>query len=146
MTDVITAKIYKIVCNVTNRVYIGSTTLKYLSQRMGVHRLQTSSCTSHLVLESNDYNAFLVEVVALDERYERERWYILNTTNVVNKQIPHAKDYDPAEYMRDASKKHYYKNQEAKKIKNLEHYHNVVKPRRLALKAAVVESRPLSNE
>ena len=31
-------KVYKIVCNITGKIYVGSTTKEYLSQRLTLHR------------------------------------------------------------------------------------------------------------
>ena len=49
-------KIYKIVCRITNLVYIGSTTNKYLCNRLGhhnhaFHKKTASQCTSKEVLK-----------------------------------------------------------------------------------------------
>ena len=56
-------KIYKIVCNTTGLIYIGSTiqTLKErLSQHKSKYRL-SRTCSSHLVLENNNYDIILIE-------------------------------------------------------------------------------------
>ncbi len=91
-------KIYKIVCNITGKVYIGSTTRKYLSERLAHHRQDyelykkgiNGYITSFQVLENNDYHIILLENFPCDnknERNARERHYI-ETIECVNKQLP----------------------------------------------------------
>ena len=91
-------KIYKIVCNVTGKVYIGSTTRKYLSERLAHHRSdydlykkgKKGYITSIQVLENNDYDIILLENFPCNDKNERnarERHYI-ETIECVNKQYP----------------------------------------------------------
>ena len=53
-------KIYKIVCDDTNKVYIGSTTELYLSNRLKGHRSACKSkkgiCTSREIIQNNNYH------------------------------------------------------------------------------------------
>ena len=68
MSDFSKAKIYKIVCNVTGLVYIGSTIQK-LSKRLSNHRhkykqyLDNKSryVTSFKILENDNYEIILIE-------------------------------------------------------------------------------------
>ena len=80
-------KIYKIVCNKTGLIYIGSTTKHYLSDRLGSHRAnyklylktKTKYITSAKILENDDYNIILLESYpckSKDELLARERHYI----------------------------------------------------------------------
>ncbi len=91
-------KIYKIVCNITGLIYVGSTTEKHLSHRLGKHKAyyknwldgKCTMTTSYKILENNDYNIILLELVpcnSKDELQKRERYYI-ETLNCVNKYIP----------------------------------------------------------
>jgi hypothetical protein len=87
-------KIYKIVCNKTNLVYIGSTIQKYLSNRLKGHlydfKTQRKNSTSFKVLESNDYYIELVELYSCnskDELLVRERYYF-DIFECVNKLKP----------------------------------------------------------
>jgi hypothetical protein len=143
MANIKLAKIYKIECLQTGQVYIGSTTQRYVCQRLGSHahesRTARNNCTSHQILERNNYSVTVLETVPVEDRFERERYYIMNTPNVVNKIVPHPKDYDPVEAARVASKKYYDKNRDSQKRKKLAHYHDVVKPRN-ALLGKVSES------
>lgn len=128
------AKIYEIRCLVTGRVYIGSTTQYYLSRRVSVHRFYQKAgiCSSSLAMEHNSYKYKVIEQVPLEDRYDRERFFILNTPNCVNKLVPRAKDFDHAQYNRDCVSRHYYAYQEKIKERNRNYYHEVVKPRRSA--------------
>ena len=91
-------KIYKIVDNTNNNIYVGSTTKKYLSQRLDKHRgdykqylkNKYSYVTSYKILENNDYDIVLLELVnceTKDELHKRERYFI-ETLDCVNKIIP----------------------------------------------------------
>jgi hypothetical protein len=87
-------KIYKIVCNKTNLVYIGSTTQKYLSSRLKGHvfdfKTKRKIITSFKVLENNDYYIELVELYpcnSKDELLVRERYYF-DIIECVNKCRP----------------------------------------------------------
>jgi len=87
-------KIYKIVCRVTNLVYIGSTTQKYLSNRLKGHvytfNKKTGNVTSFKILESGDYYIELVELYpcnSKDELLVRERYYF-DVIDCVNKRRP----------------------------------------------------------
>ena len=91
-------KIYKIVCNKTGLIYIGSTTKHYLSDRLGNHRAhykiylktQTKYMSSAKILENDDYNIILLESYpckSKDELLARERHYI-ELLECVNKNIP----------------------------------------------------------
>jgi len=91
-------KIYKIVDNTTGKVYIGSTTKEYLSQRLAKHvsnyksylktgKKNRNYMTSYQVLENNDYEIMLLELCpcsSKDELFVRERFYT-HTIECVNK-------------------------------------------------------------
>jgi hypothetical protein len=100
-------KIYKIVSNITDDVYFGSTTQK-LSKRIWSHRadykmyLQGKRCyiSSFKILETGYYDIILVENFPCrtkEELHARERFYIENN-NCINKNIPCRTD---AEYRQD---------------------------------------------
>ncbi len=87
----IEGKIYKIVDNTNNNVYIGSTKQLYLSNRLAHHRYFFKKCLenkpkyylrSHEILKNNDYTAEIIEVYKCYSRVEllqREQYYINNT-------------------------------------------------------------------
>ena len=104
MVDYSNGKIYRIVCNNTGKVYIGSTT-QSLSKRLVAHRLDYKKytngkgnfITSFEIIKNNDYSIILIENVACNNREEllkKERYYIENT-DCVNKLVPlrTAKEY-----------------------------------------------------
>ena len=83
-------KIYKIVCNTTGLVYIGST-ITTLNRRLSGHK-SNYNCgvkyiTSKLVLENNNFEIILLENYPCDNRKQlelREGWYIRNNDCVNN--------------------------------------------------------------
>ena len=88
------AKIYKIVCNVTGLVYVGSTCEPALARRLAVHKSDYKRylngkypyVTSFKVLENNNYTILLIESLpnctSRDELHKREGYYIKRLTNV----------------------------------------------------------------
>lgn len=98
MPDYKNGKIYKIVSNVTNDVYIGST-CSPLSQRLAEHRRKYNQylngkfhyITSFKVLETNDYSIILMEDYPCEKKEQllaRERLYIQGCDTHVNKNLP----------------------------------------------------------
>jgi hypothetical protein len=90
-------KIYKIVCNVTGKVYIGSTT-KLLAERLRGHCKDFQNyqdgkghyVTSSIVLENNDYDIHLIENYPCKYKHElliRERNFA-ETLDCVNVLCP----------------------------------------------------------
>lgn len=93
------AKIYKLVCNTTGKVYYGSTCLKNLQERLSYHekdfiaffeKENQGYMTSFEIICEGDYIIELVEKVDCKDKkelHQRERWYIENN-ECVNKFIP----------------------------------------------------------
>ncbi len=116
MTNYKDSKIYKIVCRKTGLVYIGSTTNKYLCNRLGQHNHRfknkhLNQYTSSKVLEGGDYYIELIELVTYDNKDEltkRERYWIENT-ECVNKQIAGQTKQEYRELIKDTQKE-YMKN------------------------------------
>ncbi len=81
-------KIYKIECNQTGKIYVGSTTKKTLAMRLAHHKCiykkylecnDNQYVSSFKVLENNNYNIILLESCPCknrDELLARERYYI----------------------------------------------------------------------
>tara|TARA_R100000951_G_C2640034_1_gene180617 strand:- start:1318 stop:1911 length:594 start_codon:yes stop_codon:yes gene_type:complete len=119
------SKIYRIVSNATDKVYIGST-YQALSSRMSGHRkefkrymngLVTAFCTSYSILEYGDAEIILIENCPCETKEElraRERFHIENN-NCVNKNIP---GRGKKEYLRE----YYGKNKEIMNAKQREYY------------------------
>jgi hypothetical protein len=86
-------KIYKIECNQTGKIYVGSTTKKTLAMRLAQHVYNFKNniyCTSSEVLENGNYDIILIESVPCnnkDELFKKEREYI-ESIICVNKIIP----------------------------------------------------------
>ena len=81
-----TGFIYKVVCNISNLTYVGSTFTAKLSVRLAHHRGHYKQflkgkgnyITSFQIIERGDYNIHLIETVQVDTIYElrlKERYY-----------------------------------------------------------------------
>jgi len=91
-------KIYKLIDNTNNKIYIGST-IRTLKERFSVHKNDykrfldgktTNYCYSFKILENNDFKIELIETVNYNDKkelLEQERHYI-KTLECVNKNIP----------------------------------------------------------
>ena len=125
MVDYSKGKIYKIVCNKTGKIYIGSTTTT-LSRRLTQHKLsyrrylnkKYSFNTSFEIIENENFDIVLIEYVNCSDKnelHQRERYYIENT-NCVNKLVPLRtnKEYknDHVEMYKEYRKKYCEKNNE----------------------------------
>ena len=113
-------KIYKLVCNITGKIYIGSTCKKLLSQRLAGHiddfkrgnvnkRYKMSSFE---IIEGNNYYIELIELVpcsSKDELIAREKFHIKNNDCVNIHRNLNMMKYDKMEYYKE-----YYKYNEEK--------------------------------
>jgi len=105
-------KIYKIVCNTTGKVYIGSTTV-LLCKRLACHvnDYKRGKCiTSKEILDGGNYSIVLIENVECDTKEQllkRERHYIESIT-CVNKRCP----IISVEEAKEKSKEYYENNKE----------------------------------
>ena len=118
-------KIYKIVCNITNKIYIGSTCEPTLARRLAKHvsnfkdwnNKKYGYTTSFQILEGGDYYIELLEVFPCtinEELLARERFHI-DSNECVNKRIP--------VYLSVEEKKDYKKTQQQVwKEKNIDKY------------------------
>ena len=80
MPDYSKGKIYKIECNLTNDVYYGSTTYKYLSSRLAKHKY-SRKCSAKQIIDRGNFTCKVIEEFPCKSRQEletRERWYIEN--------------------------------------------------------------------
>ncbi len=85
MPDYSKGKIYKIVSNCTNKIYIGSTTLDRLSTRLALHRhhgknlIKYKNITSRKILKYGDAKIILLEKYPCETRDElmaREQYWM----------------------------------------------------------------------
>lgn len=87
------ATIYSITSDKGNKVYIGSTKIS-LARRKATHRHDSKRevyCSSRIIIDEYGWENCIFTVLEeclLEQRYERERWYIENTEHTVNKGIP----------------------------------------------------------
>jgi group I intron endonuclease len=93
MCDYSTSKIYKIICNDTNEVYVGST-IESLQRRLSRHvsdaKHKTRLCTSSEIINRGNFRIELIEDFPCENKHQllhRERFYIEHL-NCVNKCIP----------------------------------------------------------
>ena len=80
-------KIYKIIDNTNDNIYIGSTSQQYLSQRICRHRQNfknDEACSSKIILKNNDWRYELIEICDANVKKEREKYYINSTPNCIN--------------------------------------------------------------
>ncbi len=126
-------KIYKIVCNTTGLVYIGSTCEPTLARRLAGHRISYNqylkgngnNVTSFTLLEKNNYEIILIEncpCESKDELHKQERIYI-ESMICVNKVIPSRKieEYKETEIYKNKIKE--YKEINKEKIKDYKVQH-----------------------
>ena len=122
MPDYQQGKIYKIICNVTGKVYYGSTIVPTLARRLAKHKekyraYMLGKCnyvTSFEILDKNDYSIILVELYPCNSRDEllmRERYWFDNF-ECINKIRPILTE----EERRQNNRKNYH--QKLKSIKN----------------------------
>jgi hypothetical protein len=125
-------KIYKIVCNITNKIYIGSTCEPTLARRLAKHvsnfkdwkkDSKNSYISSFQIIEGGDYYIELLEICSCtikEELLARERFYIKNN-DCVNK----LKNLNMTEEDKKENSKEYYKNNKDKiNIIHKEYYDN----------------------
>jgi hypothetical protein len=145
MPDYQQGKIYKIECNVTGKVYIGSTCEPILARRLTGHR-ENYKCylngkshyiSSFDVLQNGNYDIVLIESYpcnSKDELHSRERYHT-NNIDCVNKIKCQGmknelgkKGYDKYNYEKNkdiihAKKKEYYNDNKNKIIEKSKAYH-----------------------
>jgi hypothetical protein len=141
-------KVYKIVCNITGLIYVGSTTKEYLSQRLTKHKsdyksyangTSTNYMTSYKILENGNYDIILLESVncnSKDELHTRERYYI-ELLDCVNKNIPGHK----------LTNKEYYEKNKDKVKETIKEYYDKNKEKILEYKKEYrINNREILNE
>ena len=83
------AKVYKIVCNVTGDIYIGSS-CQSLALRLATHKHYQNSCRSRIIIDRGNYDMILIEECPCqnkDQLHARERYHIDNSI-CINKKKP----------------------------------------------------------
>ena len=116
------ATIYKITSTAGDKVYIGSTT-QSLVVRWRVHKVrQHYNCTSKFLFDEYGVDTCSmeeIEKVDLDKRFERERFWIENTENCVNRNVPGRtrSEYNKAYYLSNLDKAKAFYLENSDKIK-----------------------------
>jgi hypothetical protein len=106
--------IYRLFVEGEDLCYVGSTALS-LEKRLASHRKNSTRenrlCTSHILFYLGEVQIELLESCNDADRKERERYWIENTPNVVNKCIPGRTDaeYDRAWSIANRDYKNEYK-------------------------------------
>lgn len=152
-------KIYRVVCNKTGLVYIGST-YDTLTQRLCSHRSDyrkwsvdktKNTCSSIKVLENEDYDIILIENYpcnSKDELHSRERYYI-EQMECVNVNIPTRtkQEYreENKEYISNRFKEYYHKNHD-KMIERGKKYHAENKDKDIQRNSLIAEMPPIKCE
>ena len=95
-------KVYVIRNTTSNSIYIGSTLL-HLEKRLYHHRQNLLKCRSHILLQCPTATIELLEECSADMRKERERWWIENTPNCVNRNRPGRTVEDRRKQSREAT-------------------------------------------
>jgi len=126
------ARIYKIVDNTNQNIYIGST-CKTLAQRLGQHRSDYNRfingknkkrVTSYEIIKNSNYNIYLIEECPcknIEQLRARERFYI-ESLKCVNKAIPGRTNKEYYEDNKDKRKEYYEDNIDIIKQKKREYY------------------------
>jgi len=129
-------KIYRLICDTTGLVYIGST-IEKLSRRLSKHRADYKRflnkkqhfISSYKILENDNYKIILIvnfPCNSKEELHREERKYI-ETMDCINKIIPTRtnKEYKQQnkEHFKEYHKQYREENKEQIKIKKQEYYH-----------------------
>ena len=115
-------KIYNIVDNTNNNIYVGKT--NNMKQRMILHlsdlKSETRYCSSEIVLKNNNYTLKIIEDNLTEEdAIIKEKYYIQNTENCINKR---KYDFNKNEYMKEYNKQYRLKNKQVISLNNKELY------------------------
>jgi hypothetical protein len=130
MPEYSNSKIYKIVCNKTGAVYVGSTTQK-LCVRLSSHRRdykrylngKYSFVSSFNIIKNEDYDIVLIESFSCEtkeELHKKERHYI-ESLECVNKNIPTRTDLEYRDANKDKIRQYREVNKDKLKVVNKEY-------------------------
>ena len=104
--------------------YIGKTTLKYVSKRIGKHRYLFNNNDKYQssvkpILEKGNWDWCILEKdIDKDKLSEREQYYINNTDNCINKSKVLLNEEERKERKKELAKKYYEKNKGTEKDPN----------------------------
>jgi len=107
-------KIYKIVCNITGEIYIGSC-ITTLVKRFYQHKHKRNKCSSKQITDRGDCVIVLIEAFPCDnksELFQRERYHYDLIPNI-NRNRPFITEEESIESNRECKKARYEANTEA---------------------------------
>ena len=121
--DYANGKIYMIRCNTTKHIYIGSTTKRYLSERLGEHnshyKCWTGSNLKYIssfdIIKNNNYVILLIELYPCksnDELRMREQYHIDLNADCFNRNRAYVSEAQKKEYDKEHRKEYYENNKE----------------------------------
>ena len=121
--DYANGKIYMIRCNTTKHIYIGSTTKRYLSERLGEHNAQYKSWTggkanyvaSFDIIKNNNYVILLIQLYPCksnDELRMREQYHIDLNADCFNRNRAYISEEQLKEYNKERNKDYRDNNKE----------------------------------
>ena len=122
----VNGKIYKIVCNITNEVYYGST-IKTLNGRLSSHT-RRKTCICRNIINRGNYKIELIKDYPCNSKYEleEEEGKYIRENECINIVIPHRTDkeyyVDNKEKIKEQNKEYREDNKEKLKEKNKEYY------------------------
>ena len=111
--DYANGKIYKIVCNITGEVYIGSST-QPLAKRLSLHKNKKNPCRSKQIIDRGDYVIVLIEAFPCankSELFQRERYHFDLIPNI-NRQRPFVTEDERIELHKACLEAYYETNNE----------------------------------
>jgi hypothetical protein len=138
MPDYSKSKIYKIVCNITGEIYIGSTTQK-LCARLAGHRSDLKktirACSAKQILERGNYSIILCEEICCNTKEQLEaierRW--IETNTCINKTIPGRTELEYRNIFPDIirqRKKEWYERNRERILARVKQYNEINKDKR----------------
>jgi len=123
-------KIYKIIGSMTDKIYVGKTTQKYLASRMAEHRRhykywvagKKAYYTAVEILKYDDAQIILLETVNVkskDKLAAQERHWVESSPNCVNKNLPGRSKIETAKIVLARATQYYKDNKEAIKLQRI---------------------------
>ena len=144
MPDYSNGKIYRIICNNTGNMYIGSTCCT-LSQRLAQHKSEYNMflngkrkhcSTSFDIIKGGNYQIILIEYAPCNNKEEllRKERYFIENMNCVNKVVPLRTDKEYKEDNKDKIKEYNERNKDHIAEVKKQYYINNIEKRRLSMK------------
>ena len=123
MPDYSKAKIYKLICDATDDIYIGSTVCP-LYKRLSTHKCNGQKCRSSRLFQQGHCDIISIEDYPCNRKeqlHARERYWMENSGNVINRALPtrtqkeyrnsneeHWKEYDKQYYQAHKTERKVY--------------------------------------